>query len=411
MRGTTRMPINLATPALFVCALCALLLLPASADALLITVNADTDAQVVDPGNCELREAIEAANTNAAVDGCSAGFSSDTIMFGAPLVAPITIQPAAELPPLTSPITLNATDASFCAGDREVTLDGSLTTSADGFELDNGSSGSTICGFRIGDFDDSGIRIGSDSNDVLFNRIGLFIPPATAHPNLVGVTLESAADDNDIGAVGGENVISGNTNVGVDIRGGDNNRIRANTIGTTANGNTAVPNGFGVNVGATAPNLGSANNAIGGSGAGEGNLISGNGALGIAIDPGSQTGVTANVVQGNRIGTNAAGTAAVPNGTAGDPARLDTTANVIGGDAPGEGNLISGNGIAGMDIRRRRHQPGPGQLHRHQPSRGPRALPNGQSGTSRSPVQLTRREIRSAPPTRRPTRTLPGPAT
>ena len=352
MRGTTRMPINLATSALIVCALCALLLLlPASADALLITVNADTDAQAVDPANCELREAIEAANTNAAVDGCSAGFSSDAIMFGAPLVAPITIQPATELPPLTSPITLNATDASNCAGDRTVTLDGSLTAGADGFELDTGSSGSTICGFRIGDFDDSGIRIGTDSNDVLFNRIGLFIPPATAHPNTVGVSLESTADDNDIGAVGGENVISGNTNVGVDIRGGDNNRIRANTIGTTANGNTAVPNGFGINVGASVPNLGSANNTIGGSGAGQGNLISGNGAVGLAIDSGAQTGVTANVVQGNKIGTNAAGTAAVPNVQQGIRVISNATANEIGGDGAGEGNLISGNGGAGVDIR------------------------------------------------------------
>ncbi|MFN8539911.1 MAG: hypothetical protein U0232_20825 [Thermomicrobiales bacterium] len=52
-------------------------------------------------------------------------------------------------------------------------------------------------------------------------------------------------------------------------------------------------------------------------------------------------------ITGNRIGTNAAGTAAIPNALDGiyinDPS--DVT---IGGSAPGEGNLISGNGRHGI---------------------------------------------------------------
>ena len=41
-------------------------------------------------GNCELREAIQAAEDDAAVDGCSAGSGADTIVF-APALAGLTI--------------------------------------------------------------------------------------------------------------------------------------------------------------------------------------------------------------------------------------------------------------------------------------------------------------------------------
>ncbi|MBA4373490.1 MAG: hypothetical protein C0402_11595 [Thermodesulfovibrio sp.] len=47
------------------------------ADAALITVNSTEDSLAVD-GNCTLREAVIAANTNTAVDGCTAGDSEPT---------------------------------------------------------------------------------------------------------------------------------------------------------------------------------------------------------------------------------------------------------------------------------------------------------------------------------------------
>ena len=89
---------------------------------------------------------------------------------------------------------------------------------------------------------------------------------------------------------------------------------------------------------------GSNNNTIGGTGAGAGNVISGNTFQGLNILTQNIQGVfqgvspEGNQVLGNFIGTNAAGTAALGNGFAG--ISLDqTTGNVI------RGNVISGNGV------------------------------------------------------------------
>jgi hypothetical protein len=88
---------------------------------------------------------------------------------------------------------------------------------------------------------------------------------------------------------------------------------------------------------------------IGGTAAGAGNVISGNGFAGINMVLGSM------IVQGNLIGTNSAGGAPLPNVGAG-VRLLDVTAQpgvivgTIGGTSSGASNLISGNGSSGIDI-------------------------------------------------------------
>src|SRR5262249_41436296 len=83
---------------------------------------------------------------------------------------------------------------------------------------------------------------------------------------------------------------------------------------------------------------------IGGSGPGEGNVISGNG-VGIDLE-----GDTNDMVAGNFIGTEASGNRALGNSTAG--VLLDFASNnLIGGTAEGSGNVISGNGVAGILVR------------------------------------------------------------
>jgi len=82
--------------------------------------------------------------------------------------------------------------------------------------------------------------------------------------------------------------------------------------------------------------LDAANTTIGGTAAGARNLISGSGAYGIRIDNSSS-----GTIQGNWIGTDATGTGAIANVSAG--VFLDNASGiVVGGTAAGTGNVISG---------------------------------------------------------------------
>src|SRR5437763_7447727 len=114
----------------------------------------------------------------------------------------------------------------------------------------------------------------------------------------------------------------------------------------TADGSTALGN---VNHGIQIFNASS--NTIGGTTAGAGNVISGNSNNGIFL---LNTGnVNNNLIQGNLIGTNAAGTAALPNGNAGivlGGSLGALTNNTIGGTTAAARNVISGNTGVGIAI-------------------------------------------------------------
>ncbi len=141
---------------------------------------------------------------------------------------------------------------------------------------------------------------------------------------------------------------SGSTIRGLVINRFDGNGIRVNT-----SNNIVVGNYVGTNVAGTA-DLGNVSNGIyiqggangntiGGLTAAERNLISGNDDDGLEIDSSSN-----NVVLGNYIGTNAAGTASIGNDDDGIQIDNGSTNNIIGGTAVGARNLISGglnNGI------------------------------------------------------------------
>ncbi len=82
------------------------------------------------------------------------------------------------------------------------------------------------------------------------------------------------------------------------------------------------------------------NQTIGGPAAGAGNVVSGNAGQGISLQ---DFGTASNFIQGNLIGLNAAGNAAVPNTGVGIELFFSANNNTIGGTAPGAGNVISGN--------------------------------------------------------------------
>jgi hypothetical protein len=148
------------------------------------------------------------------------------------------------------------------------------------------------------------------------------------------------ATGNTIGgtALGARNLISGNNNEGVLIsdENTSGNVVLGNFIGTNDMGTGRLANdsdGVEVSFGATG-------NSIGGTALGARNLISGNNANGVLI---FEEGTSGNVVAGNFIGTNDAGTAALPNGFNGVFIAFGATGNTIGGTVLGARNLISAN--------------------------------------------------------------------
>src|SRR4029450_5492892 len=90
-----------------------------------------------------------------------------------------------------------------------------------------------------------------------------------------------------------------------------------------------------------------ANNTIGGTAPGAGNVISGN--LNDGIDLGASS-ASNTVIRGNRVGTNAAGTAAIGNGFQGIWIAAGALGNVVGGTTAEASNLLSGNGSTGVMI-------------------------------------------------------------
>jgi hypothetical protein len=115
--------------------------------------------------------------------------------------------------------------------------------------------------------------------------------------------------------------------------------VEGNLIGINAPGTAAIANGGdGIFV---EPDAFSA--TIGGTASGDANVISGNASDGIAI------GESDCLVEGNLIGTDAAGSAAVPN-VIGILVGSDGGNDTIGGTVSADANVISGNTDDGIDI-------------------------------------------------------------
>lgn len=189
---------------------------------------------------------------------------------------------------------------------------------------------------------------GTDSNRVQGNFIGNGSGNTTGVGNLIGVAIRNGAKSNLIGDtanVAAQNILSGNTQFGVQIQGvsSTGNTLAGNLIGTDSTGVSARPNGLdGVRI-----DSGANNNTIGGTTAAAMNIISGNTGNGVQI---TGTGTNNNKVFGNRIGLNAAGSGPISNGQAGVQIAAGAANNLIG-DGTGTTNLIAANSAAGVLIR------------------------------------------------------------
>ncbi|MCR9202835.1 MAG: DUF4347 domain-containing protein, partial [Planctomycetaceae bacterium] len=368
--------------------------------ALLVTPGSD--------GEISLREAILAANNDAGTDTISFAIS-------APLVnGAHTISLASALPDITDTLIINgASEPDYAANGNApvVVLDGGgsvptglvVTATADNSEIrglsfrdltssaiviNGGADGVTVVGNYIGRLATDGTDSGSgdingagvfvnganaviggttaaDRNVIAGVTSAIFLDGSSATGAVIsgnyiglsadgltvigttsdGIRLENGAHTNTIGGAtaAAGNVIAGTGRDGIRIDGSatDDNTVASNLFGVSADGTTrlgTVGSGVYVTNGADRTLI-------------EDNLIAAAGTTGITIDGSSD----ATRIEGNTIGTNAAGT--LNWGSAGDGILLTgaVTNSVIGTTAAGDGNTIvfsgqqSGDG-AGISI-------------------------------------------------------------
>lgn len=184
---------------------------------------------------------------------------------------------------------------------------------------------------------------GTTQNQVLGNFIGTNVNGTNIIHNSFDGILISGANNNTVGngASSGRNIISGNTDIGVELgSGAQGNLIQGNYIGTNTGGTGGLGNGPGSGI-MIATNA--KNNTIGGAGAG--NLISANNGFGILLFPGS----TGNKFYGNMIGVTANGSGALGNTSQG--IEIQSSSNIVGAITAGMGNVINNNGREGVHIK------------------------------------------------------------
>lgn len=292
----------------------------AAASTFTVTNNSDSGAG-------SLRQAILDANANAGADVINFSIGSGLQ----------TISLASPLPEITDPVTIDGTSQPGFAGNPviEVRVDGIIL--GDGLTITGGNS--TIRGLILNRFRGNAIKIESAGGNVVEgNYIGTNAGGNAAEPNSSsGVFILSS--NNRVGGLtaAARNVISGNGGSGIIISAA-NNLVQGNYIGLDVTGTTALRNlTNGIAIG-----LGANGNVIGGTTAASRNVISGNG-TDILINSSNST-----VIQGNYIGTNASGSAALIENF--DIIRISDSNNTLIGGPTAIPGTAPGNVIVSMFI-------------------------------------------------------------
>ncbi|MBL9173148.1 MAG: right-handed parallel beta-helix repeat-containing protein [Verrucomicrobiales bacterium] len=313
-----------------------------------------TITTVADSGPGSLRQALLDA------DEFPAG-GAHTLRFNIPGNGPHSITPATALPiPVTESVIVDGyTQPGAKPNTLAVGSDAVLKIVLDGTDrpVDHGLRllvpGNTLRGLAVVSFVRDNLLLGGGSNVVEGCWIGL-LPDGTAKirdSGNSGITLANTlfgtggSPGNRIGGStpAARNVIGGHpfgNGIFIAGGGGSNNVVLGNLIGTDPTGTLARPNRTGVAIsGIDAPD-----NRVGGTGPGDGNLISGNTGSGIVLSGADRT-----LVLGNRIGTDATGEQPLPNG--GDGINVSVSpGSRIGGVEPGAGNRIAFNSGAGISL-------------------------------------------------------------
>jgi CSLREA domain-containing protein len=329
-----------------------------ASQALVLVVNSTGDEGDLSAGDgtCDVGDGI--CTLRAAIQEANAHEGADVINFDIGEGGSFVIMPGSPLPNIDEQVTIDGTTQPGYDDEVDdpvplIALDGSgLEVATPGLFVSPTAASTMIRALEIRGFTQDGIQSQADSTLISLNRIhgnaqhGIFLSGSDSSviaDNWIGTQDGTKASPNGgagvlVGGTGNTlagNLISGNSQAGVQII-ADGNTLLGNRIGTTADGTLALPNG------SSGVLVQSSGNTVGGPNRTDGNVISGNGpeASGITI---SGAASTKNTIEGNYIGTNAAGDAANPNNGTGIRV-LSTSDNTI------RGNLISGNDGGGVLI-------------------------------------------------------------
>jgi hypothetical protein len=315
-----------------------------------------------DSGAGTLRAAITSANAG----GVAVGIVFD-ITGGC--ATPCTIQLSGPLPVITVPVTIDgysqpgASPNTLAVGDDavvKIVLDINGVTGTQVMTFSPAAAGSIIKGLAI-----VNSVSGPLSQPIYIQASNVAIEGNFIGVNAAGTAGAAGVDMEAITLVSGDNLriggtapaqrnVIGGADVGITILAGTGHVVQGNYIGTNAAGTASIGNGYGVFVLTSSAAVGTV--TIGGTSAGSGNVISGNTGSGIRVFANvNPTGAL--TIQGNLIGMNAAGSAAIGNlgdgitllGNVGNPVGPVT----VGGSSVAAANVISGNtgnGIYGNNL-------------------------------------------------------------
>jgi len=218
-------------------------------------------------------------------------------------------------------------DATATSLDHRNTIGIYIEQDADNNQIGHGGTGNVISG------NGNGIYLASQGNQIKGNKIGTNQTGTSALGNSIGIHASQATYT----VIGGTdpvetNLISGNTS-GIDL--GGYSTVQGNFIGTDFSGSSAIPNQIGISVQSASYVL------IGGTGTGQGNLISGNSNTGVIL----HDAATHVEVVRNKIGTDITGAGPLGNGRG---IFIQGNGNFIGHVATGGGNTIAYNADEGI---------------------------------------------------------------
>jgi CSLREA domain-containing protein len=311
-----------------------------SAFAATITVNSTADV-IANDGQCTLREAIIAANTNlpsgAAPGECAAGEplpAIDTIVFNIAGAGTKTIAVSSSLPPIVQFVVIDGGNGGVANNRVQLSGGGSVST---GLDLQGPATGSSaIRNMVINGFtSDQIVAFNTDGLAIENNIIGLDpTGSASVAGSGTGINLAITTATIGDGSAAGRNLIGSAASDAIAVLPASSVTIRGNYVGLNAAGTARLGT---VSHGIVVVN---AEATIGGTVAGQGNVIAAN--VGIVFLGNPAFVGSTGLVQGNLIGTDATGTLALNRlGLGHYGVQVDHAHDVV----INGGNVISGNDV------------------------------------------------------------------